>query len=127
MSEKLFCRFLSVDEKIKNDRKKCEKIAKSVLNSLDDVVQKIQRTHPCCKGMRYEFGLKCDLCCPKLSEKCLRHGQEHCDDGNCVCIMSLKRLKKGEKQVLFCPKNNFGEVSSKLHETAWFKAFGKKN
>ena len=122
-----YCFFLSVDEKIEEDRKECEKMAKSVLNSLRNVIDKIQKTHPCCKGLKYEFGLKCDLCDPK-QEKCLRHGQQGCDDGNCVCIMSLmyQPLMKGKKRRVSCRKNNFGKVLSKLHESAWFKAFGKK-
>ena len=102
-------------------------MAKSVLNSLRNVIEKIQKTHPCCKGLKYEFGLKCDLCGPK-QEKCFRHGQEGCDDGNCVCIMSLMyiHLRKKENRRVTCPKNDFGKVESKLHESVWFKAFGKE-
>ena len=98
-------------------------MAKSVLNSLRNVIEKIQKTHPCCKGLKYEFGLKCDLCDPK-QEKCFRHGKKECDDGNCVCIMSLERLMK---QRVSCPRNDFGKVvRSKLRKSVWYKAFGKE-
>ena len=93
----------------------------SVLSALRAAITKVQSC-PCYQGVRYKFGLKCDLC---LEEKtpCLRHEKEACTDDDCVCILSLECLKK---EFVVCPRNRCGKNSSKLHKTFWVNVTGKK-
>ena len=92
-------------------------------SALDGIIREIQSTHPSFKGMRYNFGLKCDLCCDETEEPCERHDLEACHNSDCVHIWDLKNLKKPLSEC----KNNWLAVngSSKLHEATWVKAKGK--
>ena len=93
-----------------------------VWSALDGIIRNIS-THPSFKGMRYNFGLKCDLCCDETEEPCERHDLEACHNSDCVHIWDLKNLKKPLSEC----KNNWLAVngSSKLHEATWVKAKGK--
>ena len=111
-----FIYFLVDDQTIES-----KDIARSVLSALHAAVTKVQSC-PNYQGVRFDFGLKCDLC---LEEKtpCLRHENEACTDDDCVCILSLECLKK---EFAVCPRNRTGKISSKLHETFWVNVTGKK-
>ena len=92
-----------------------------VLSALDRIIKNIQSTHPSFKGMRYKFGLKCDLCCDEANEPCERHNVKACSHGDCVHIWDLKSLKKPLHQ---CKNNMLALDNSTLHESAWVKATG---
>ena len=113
----VFIYFLVDDQTIES-----KDIARSVLSALHAVMRKVQSC-PSYQGVRYEFGLKCDLC---LEEKtpCLRHEKEACSNDDCVCILNLECLNK---EFAVCPRNRTGKISSKLHEKFWVNVTGKKN
>ena len=93
-----------------------------VLSALDRIIKNIQSTHPSFKGMRYKFGLKCDLCCDETNEPCERHNLKACSHGDCVHICDLKSLKNPLHQ---CENNLIALDISKLHESTWVRATGK--
>ena len=114
-----FCIFVSVADK----NVEWTGIAWRVWSALDGIIREIQSTHPSFKGMRYNFGLKCDLCYDKTNKPCERHGLEACLNSDCVHIWDLKDLKKPLSECQY----NLGVVkkSSNLHEATWVKAKGK--
>ena len=97
-------------------------ISRRVLSALDGIIRNIQSTHPSFKGMRYKFGLKCDLCCNETNEPCERNNEKACSHGDCVHIWDLESLKKPLHQ---CKNNLHALKISKLHESTWVKATGK--
>ena len=93
-----------------------------VLSDLDEMIKRIQSTHPSFKGMRYKFGLKCDLCINKTDRPCERHGKKACSEDDCAHIWSLDELKE---PLISCRKNESGAGDSELHQTPWVKATGR--
>ena len=115
----LFLHFFSVND-VEEDA--WTDIARNVLSTLQDVMKRIQSDNPSFKGIRYDFGFKCDLC-GEEKMPCLRHKKEGCTDDDCVCILSLECLKK---KSTFCQRNLGGtRISSRLHETFWLKQRSK--
>ena len=97
-------------------------IAKKILSDLNEEIKSIRSAHSSFKGMRYEFGLECDLCREKTDNKCDRHKVNACSNGDCVHIRSLDELKKPP---VSCTKDQSGSDFSKLHECMWVKETGK--
>ena len=115
----LFLHFFSVND-VEEDA--WTDIARNVLSTLEDVMKRIQSDNPSFKGIRYDFGFKCDLCSEEKTP-CLRHDKEGCTDDDCVCILSLECLRKNPT---FCQRTYGGkQISSRLHETFWLKRRGK--
>ena len=83
-------------------------LARRVLSLLDDVVKNIQRSRQSFKGLRYGICLECDICKKDTETKCL---------------ITLKDAKKKRRR---CPNSKGEHRTSKLYETAWFKANGKQ-
>ena len=96
----LFIYFLVDDQTIES-----KDITKSVLSVLDDAMTKVQSC-PSYQGVRYEFGLKCDLCVEEKTP-CLRHEKEACTDDDFVCILTLEYLKKDSA---VCPRKLCGKI-----------------
>ena len=83
-------------------------LARSVFSLLDDVVKNIiQRSRQSFKGLEYEFCLECDICSKDTEKKC------------------LITLKDAKEKLRKCPNSKGEHRTSKLYETAWFKANGK--
>ena len=97
----LFIYFLVDEQTIES-----KDIARSVLSVLHDAMTEVQSC-PSYQGVRYEFGLKCDLCVEEKTP-CLRHEKEACTDDDFVCILSLECLKK---EFVVCPRNRIGKIS----------------
>ena len=112
----LFIYFLVDEQTIES-----KDITRSVFSVLHDAMTKVQSC-PSYQGVRYEFGLKCDLCVEEKTP-CLRHEKEACTDPDCVCILTLECLKKDSA---VCPRNRCGKNSLELHKTIWVNATGKK-
>ena len=93
-----------------------------MLSALHGIIRNIQSSHPSFKGMRYKFGLECDLCRGKTNKPCERHNEKACSRGDCVHIWDLESLKK---PLHHCKNNLLALDNSKLHESTWVKATGK--
>ena len=117
-----FIRFIRIFVSVHGETIEWTHIARMVLSALDGIIRNIQSTQPSFKGMRYKFGLKCDLCTGKTNKPCERHNVEACSNGDCVHILDLKRLKKPLYQ---CNYNLVALNVSELHESTWVKATGK--
>ena len=92
------------------------------LSTFNRIVKKIQSTNPSLEGVRYKFGLTCDLCSDETNKPCQRHKKKACPNGNCVHIWDLKRSKE---PLNYCQRNDAAVNTSKLHEIAWVKVTGK--
>ena len=98
----------------------CGNIAKSVLFFVRETMKSIRATYPIYHGMRFEVGLKCDLCC---DEPCDRHELEGCTDDDCVCILSLSHLLSKRPK---CTRNQLNEnILSEHSKSDWALAEGK--
>ena len=90
-------------------------LARSVHSLLDDVVKSIQRSRQSFKGLRYGFCLECDICKETDQEKIRLTKRK--------CLISLEDAEKKRRR---CPNSKGEHRTSKLYETAWFKANGKQ-
>ena len=99
-------------------------IAKEVRSFLVDVLNEMRTTYPAYKGMKYYFGLKCNLCSEETT-RCLRHEEEACSDEDCVHLLRVEDLENGKVTCYLniCGEKDFFDV----HKSAWIQQRGKND
>lgn len=95
---------------------------KELKSFLCGAICEIQSTLPTYSGMKYDLGLKCDLCLQE-SNRCDRHQMEGCTNEDCVHLLRLEDLENGKNT---CDRNLHGERDfSELSKCAWINQAGK--